>query len=165
LSLGREARSYAANVVVLGVHVDLAAVCDVPCDGRSDSLNDVRAGHLRDHAQPSSAVRTDRQIDCECSPEWYVTVPVIAHTASHYGIAPEVIARASLIGQPVHALSPLLAPVYLVCGLIGVDVADAQRFALKWAILVSCVVLVAAIVTDAIPFSSGAMPGAVHARW
>ncbi len=82
---------------------------------------------------------------------YFGLVPVIAETAANYAIAPEVIARASLIGQPVHMLSPLLAPIYLVCGLLRVDVGEAQRFALKWAILVSLVVLVAAVLTGAIP--------------
>ena len=86
---------------------------------------------------------------------YFGVVPVIAETAANYGIAAEVIARASLMGQPVHTLSPLLAPVYLVCGLIGVDVADAQRFSLKWAVLTSLVVLSAAVLTGAIPFTSG----------
>lgn len=85
---------------------------------------------------------------------YFGLVPVIAETAAGYGIAPVSIARASLIGQPVHMLSPLLAPIYLVCGLIGVDIVEAQRFALKWAILVSLVVLVAALMTGAFPFDS-----------
>jgi citrate-Mg2+:H+ or citrate-Ca2+:H+ symporter, CitMHS family len=84
---------------------------------------------------------------------YFGVVPVVAQTAANYGIAPEVIARASLLGQPVHTLSPLLAPIYLVCGLLKVDVADAQRFALKWAILVSLIVLAAAMLTGAIPLA------------
>ncbi len=63
---------------------------------------------------------------------YFGLVPVIAETAASYGIEPQSIARASLVGQPVHMLSPLLAPIYLVCGLIGVDIVEAQRFALKW---------------------------------
>jgi len=39
----------------------------VPCDGRSDSLNDVRTGDISDHAQPTAAVRAERQIDREDS--------------------------------------------------------------------------------------------------
>jgi citrate-Mg2+:H+ or citrate-Ca2+:H+ symporter, CitMHS family len=85
---------------------------------------------------------------------YFGVVPVVAQTAANYGIAPEVIARASLLGQPVHTLSPLLAPIYLVCGLLKVDVVDAQRFALKWAILTSLIVLVATILTGAIPLTS-----------
>jgi CitMHS family citrate-Mg2+:H+ or citrate-Ca2+:H+ symporter len=65
---------------------------------------------------------------------YFGVVPVIANAAAGFGIEPAAIARASLIGQPVHSMSPLLAPIYLACGLLGVDVADAQRFALKWAV-------------------------------
>ncbi len=86
---------------------------------------------------------------------YFGVVPVIAATAANFGIAPEEIARASLIGQPVHALSPLLAPIYLACGLLGVDVADAQRFALKWAALISLLVLAVAIFTGAVPLAGG----------
>lgn len=86
---------------------------------------------------------------------YFGVVPIIANAAASYGISPDVIARASLIGQPVHTLSPLLAPIYLACGLLGVDVADAQRFALKWAVLISLVVLIAAIATGAIPLRAG----------
>ena len=89
---------------------------------------------------------------------YFGVVPVIAQTAASYGITPEAIARASLMGQPVHTLSPLLAPVYLVCGLLGVDVADAQKFSLKWAVVVSLVVLVVAILTGAIPFAGTGVP-------
>jgi hypothetical protein len=31
-----------------------------------DFLNDVRTGDIGDHAQPTAAVRADRQIDREC---------------------------------------------------------------------------------------------------
>jgi CitMHS family citrate-Mg2+:H+ or citrate-Ca2+:H+ symporter len=88
---------------------------------------------------------------------YFGLVPVIADAAANYGIAPEAIARASLVAQPVHMLSPLLAPIYLVCGLLGVDVVDAQRFALKWAVLVSLIVLATALLTGAVPLrGSGA---------
>jgi CitMHS family citrate-Mg2+:H+ or citrate-Ca2+:H+ symporter len=89
---------------------------------------------------------------------YFGVVPVIAQTAASYGITPEAIARASLMGQPVHTLSPLLAPVYLVCGLLNVDVADAQKFSLKWAVVVSLVVMVVAILTGAIPFAGTGVP-------
>jgi len=82
---------------------------------------------------------------------YFGVVPVIANAAAGFGIEPAAIARASLIGQPVHSMSPLLAPIYLACGLLGVDVADAQRFALKWAVLTSLLVLGVAMLTGAIP--------------
>jgi CitMHS family citrate-Mg2+:H+ or citrate-Ca2+:H+ symporter len=82
---------------------------------------------------------------------YFGVVPVIATAAANFGIEPAAIARASLIGQPIHSMSPLLAPIYLACGLLGVDVADAQRFALKWALLICLLVLSVAMLTGAIP--------------
>ena len=87
---------------------------------------------------------------------YFGVVPVIANAAAGFGIEPAAIARASLIGQPVHSMSPLLAPIYLACGLLGVDVADAQRFALKWAVSICLLVLGVAMLTGAIPIVSGA---------
>jgi CitMHS family citrate-Mg2+:H+ or citrate-Ca2+:H+ symporter len=86
---------------------------------------------------------------------YFGVVPVIANAAAAYGIEPAAIARASLIGQPVHSMSPLLAPIYLACGLVGVDVADAQRFALKWSVLTCLLVLGVAMLTGAIPIVGG----------
>jgi CitMHS family citrate-Mg2+:H+ or citrate-Ca2+:H+ symporter len=82
---------------------------------------------------------------------YFGVVPVVAQTAASFGVEPVEIARAALIGQPVHSLSPLLAPIYLACGLLGVDVADAQRFSLKWAVAICLVVLVAALAMGAFP--------------
>ena len=89
---------------------------------------------------------------------YFGVVPVIAQAAAMYGIEPETIARASLMGQPVHTLSPLLAPIYLVCGLLKVDVADAQKFSLKWAVLIALITLTAAILTGAIPLAGNGVP-------
>lgn len=84
---------------------------------------------------------------------YFGVVPVVAQAAAAFGVPPEAIARASLLGQPVHSLSPLLAPVYLACGMLGVEVGDMQRFALKYAVLMSVVLLVAAMATGVIPLS------------
>lgn len=84
---------------------------------------------------------------------YFGIVPVVAQTATTFGVPIEAIARASLLGQPVHSLSPLLAPVYLACGLLGVEVGDVQRFALKYAVMMSLILLVTAIATGIIPLS------------
>ncbi|MDZ4077592.1 MULTISPECIES: CitMHS family transporter [Hydrocarboniphaga] len=89
---------------------------------------------------------------------YFGVVPVIARTAAEFGIAPDAIARASLLGQPVHSLSPLLAPIYLACGLLGVDVADTQRFALKWAVEICLVTLLAALLTGGVPLAGTGVP-------
>lgn len=82
---------------------------------------------------------------------YFGVVPVLAHAAAGYGIPPEIIARASLIGQPVHMLSPLVPAAYVLTGLSKVEFGAHQRFSLKWAILLAFVMLCAAILTGAVP--------------
>lgn len=86
---------------------------------------------------------------------YFGVLPVIAETAVKFGVPAEAIARASLIGQPVHGLSPLVAAIYLVTGLLKVEVGEAQRFSLKWALAASLLLLVAAVLTGAIPLRAG----------
>lgn len=81
---------------------------------------------------------------------YFGVVPIIAQTAAQYGVTPEQIARASLLAQPIHALSPLVAAIYLVSGLLGVEVGALQRFSLKWACLLTLILIVTACVTRAI---------------
>ncbi|MGV3579090.1 CitMHS family transporter [Brevundimonas sp.] len=86
---------------------------------------------------------------------YFGILPVIAETGAHYGVAPEAIARASLTALPVHAMSPLIAAIYLVCGLLNVDVGAAQRFSLKWAVLACLVLIAAALASGAFPLRVG----------
>lgn len=86
---------------------------------------------------------------------YFGVLPIIADTAAHYGVPAEAVARASLVGLPVHSLSPLLAAVYLVCGLLRVEVGEAQRFSLGWAVVTCLVLLGASILTGAIPLRIG----------
>ncbi|MET0551133.1 MAG: CitMHS family transporter [Xanthomonas sp.] len=72
---------------------------------------------------------------------YFGVLPILSEAASHYGITSVEMARASLAGQPVHLLSPLVPSTYLLVGLAKVDFADHQRFTLKWAVLVSLVLM------------------------
>lgn len=81
---------------------------------------------------------------------YFGVVPIVARTAATYSVPVVEIARASLLGAPIHALSPLVAAVYLVAGLLDCEVGTLQRFALKWACLLTLVLVVTAIVTGAI---------------
>ncbi len=81
---------------------------------------------------------------------YFGVVPVIARAAAEYGIAPATIARASLLGAPVHGLSPLVAAIYLVSGLIEREVGAMQRFGLPWACLLTLVLIAVAAATGAI---------------
>lgn len=85
---------------------------------------------------------------------YFGILPVIAQTAANYGISAEEIARASIIGQPFHLLSPLVPSVYLLVGLAKVDIGDHQRFAIKWGILVSMALLAGGLLFGAFPFCS-----------
>lgn len=76
---------------------------------------------------------------------YFGVLPILSEAASHYGITPVEMARASLAGQPVHLLSPLVPSTYLLVGLAKVDFGDHQRFSLKWAVLISMVLLLSSL--------------------
>lgn len=82
---------------------------------------------------------------------YFGVLPILAEAASHYGISPVEVARASIIGQPIHLLSPLVPSTYLLCGLASVELADHQRFTLKWAFITCCVLMGSALVFGVFP--------------
>jgi CitMHS family citrate-Mg2+:H+ or citrate-Ca2+:H+ symporter len=86
---------------------------------------------------------------------YFGVIPIVAETAKEFGIAPVEIARASLIGQPVHFLSPLVPSTYLLVGLAGVEFGDHQRYTLKWAALICLLMLVASLLCAVFPFAAG----------
>ncbi|WP_134686551.1 CitMHS family transporter [Brevibacillus migulae] len=81
---------------------------------------------------------------------YFGILPIIAETAAAYGIDPVEIGRASLLGQTVHLLSPLVPSTYLLTGMAGVDFGEHQRFTLKWAVGSTIVMTAIAIVTGVI---------------
>lgn len=82
---------------------------------------------------------------------YFGILPILAKTAAVYGFSPAEIARASLIGQQVHLLSPLVASTYLLVGLAKVEFGDHQRFTLLWAMTAAAVMLVATILFGVVP--------------
>ena len=82
---------------------------------------------------------------------YFGIVPILAKAAAVYGISPAEIARASLIGQPVHLLSPLVASTYLLVGLSEIEFGDHQRYTLLWAFLTSLLLLASAILFGVVP--------------
>ena len=82
---------------------------------------------------------------------YFGVLPIVAEVAGTAGIDPVEMARASLIGQPIHLLSPLVASTYLLVGLAGVDFGDHQRFTLLWAALICLLMLVASIALGLFP--------------
>ena len=80
---------------------------------------------------------------------YFGVLPVVGQAGSHFGVPPIEIARASLIGQPVHILSPLVPSTYLLVGLAGVELGDHQRFTLKWALAICLLMGVVALLSGA----------------
>ena len=83
---------------------------------------------------------------------YFGMLPILAEAGAHYGVEPMAIARASLMGQPVHLLSPLVPSTYLLVSLAGVDLADHQRFTLVPAALCCLVMTVVGMLVLAFPF-------------
>jgi CitMHS family citrate-Mg2+:H+ or citrate-Ca2+:H+ symporter len=82
---------------------------------------------------------------------YYGVLPVLAEAAAHYGISPVEMARASIVGQPVHLLSPLVPSTYLLVGLAKIEFGDHQRFTLKWAVLICLAIMLAALLMGVFP--------------
>ncbi|MCM3651157.1 CitMHS family transporter [Metabacillus litoralis] len=85
-------------------------------------------------------------------PYYFGVLPILAQTAAAYGVDPVEIARASVLGQPIHAMSPLMASAYLLVGMAGVEFGDHQKFIFKWALGSSLVMIVVAIILGVITF-------------
>ena len=82
---------------------------------------------------------------------YFGVLPILTEAASHYGISAAEMARASLVGQPVHLLSPLVPSTYLLVGLAKVEFGDHQKFTLKWTVATSLILLLVNLLTGVIP--------------
>ncbi|PAF35713.1 damage-inducible protein CinA [Terribacillus saccharophilus] len=83
---------------------------------------------------------------------YFGMVPIFAEAASAYGVDPVEIARASILGQPVHLMSPLVASTILLVSMLKIDLGAFQRYAVKWAVLTSLFIILVAVITGAITF-------------
>ena len=82
---------------------------------------------------------------------YFGILPILAEAGAAYGHSAEAIGRASLVGQQVHLLSPLVASTYLLVGLCEVDFGAHQRFTLPWALGMAAVMLATGVLIGVIP--------------
>jgi CitMHS family citrate-Mg2+:H+ or citrate-Ca2+:H+ symporter len=82
---------------------------------------------------------------------YYGILPVLAESAAAYGISPAEMARASIIGQPVHLQSPLVPAILLLVSLANVNLGDHHRKVLWRALVVSLVMLAVGVLVGSVP--------------
>lgn len=85
---------------------------------------------------------------------YFGVLPILAKAGAEYGITAAEMGRASVMGQPVHLLSPLVPSTYLLVGLAEVEFDAHQRFTLKWAFGSVLVLVLVGLMTAVIPLLS-----------
>jgi citrate-Mg2+:H+ or citrate-Ca2+:H+ symporter, CitMHS family len=82
---------------------------------------------------------------------YFGILPILTEAAGHYGIAPVEMARASIIGQPVHMTSPLVPALLLLVSLARVNLADHHKKVIWRSVVCSLVMLATAVGLGVIP--------------
>jgi CitMHS family citrate-Mg2+:H+ or citrate-Ca2+:H+ symporter len=82
---------------------------------------------------------------------YFGVLPILSEAAAQYGITPVEMARASIVGQPVHLTSPLVPAMLLLISLARVDLADFHKKAIWRAAVCSLVMLAVALALGVVP--------------
>ena len=82
---------------------------------------------------------------------YFGVMPALAQAGYAYGFTPLQMALASLMGQAFHLLSPLVAFIYLLLRLTGLDMGEWQRTAGKWACCIFVIFCVTIVLSGHMP--------------
>lgn len=82
---------------------------------------------------------------------YYGILPVLAEAGAEYGFSNMAMALASLMGQAFHLLSPLVAFIYLLLRLTGLDMGEWQKEAAKYALIIFVIFVVTIIAMGQMP--------------
>lgn len=82
---------------------------------------------------------------------YFGVMPALAQAGFEYGFTNLQMALASLMGQAFHLLSPLVAFIYLLIRLTGVDMGEWQRAAGKWAACIFVIFVVTVMLIGHLP--------------
>ncbi|MFR5601299.1 MAG: CitMHS family transporter [Lachnospiraceae bacterium] len=82
---------------------------------------------------------------------YYGVLPVFAEAGYTYGFTALEIGTASLLGQAFHLLSPLVAFIYLLLNLTGLDMGEWQKESAKWGVGVFVIFIAIAAITGSVP--------------
>jgi CitMHS family citrate-Mg2+:H+ or citrate-Ca2+:H+ symporter len=82
---------------------------------------------------------------------YFGVLPILSEAAGEYGITPVEMARAAIIGQPVHLTSPLVPAMLLLISLARVELADFHRKTIWRAVVCALVMLAVAIAIGVVP--------------
>lgn len=82
---------------------------------------------------------------------YFGIMPVLAKAGFSFGFTPMQMAIASLMGQAFHLLSPLVAFIYLLLRITGIDMGEWQKESAKWAIPIFVIFIVCGVVFGKMP--------------
>lgn len=82
---------------------------------------------------------------------YFGVLPVLAEAGAQYGFTAAELGVASLLGQAFHLLSPLVAFIYLLLNLTGLDMGEWQKESAKWAVGIFVIFIAIAAITGAVP--------------
>ena len=82
---------------------------------------------------------------------YFGVLPILSQAAAEFGISPVEMARASIVGQPVHFTSPLVPAMLLLISLAKVDLADHHKKVIWRAVVLSLVMLTTAVAFGVVP--------------